>query len=1344
MAQLRTLSSVVVSIVSAILLLLPGTSLHAQYVDTEKTEQPLKELLLKLHDPSAREKSAVLMELAQRGGLRIVPVLTTFAIGDEPKLRTGAIAALGLIPNPGVADFLKRLALSSRTDLVDREGVVRALAEHGNQWAADMLYDLSSALPGRAGVLAGQLAAEKFPERTAFRKGLEEGRVDAAPEQENDAELAELLVHLFDPVLTQRRSRAALALAALGDQRCVPALEAAVVGSRGRVRTAALTALGVLPCPASSHVLARAMASRNLSRDEKNLAIQSLMLHRSTLSATLLLEYSLETGHEYEADVQTYVETMLPVRSVARTTSQSSPGAEVELLVDLLQGHSKRRRTLAIARAGELQAGILPALTARMRDPTVASLAITAVGRYDSAAAHNELGRFAADRSHPMPLRHQAAVALANRKNEKAGALLLKVHNRSTDEDFKEVVARLLTEHYPELARQSGTERIDKDRSGLVPMMLGCGVHGAVSMALISDVANPGQDKTIFLPVLGGAILGAGAPLLLTLDEEVHTSESVWVTTGGFWGLTDGLLLALALSGDGDGDFDRGLRWAEGFSLVGQLGGLAGSWLTRETLGRDPGMVGYMNSAAGMGTLGGLGLALMIEDPEPSTLGGLMLVGNVGSVLAAGVLGDTMRYSGQDYAQTASTMAMSTWAGGWLAEAANFEADTATIGGSLAGAALGFAGSSIIAAYTEPDYGMTGFLDLAFIAGNLGGLGIGMQWEDLSDGEAGAWMVGGGAASLVAAGTLGSDFKFSGDDNFQALSSTGLGAWTGYWGLSALRPDHDAAAGGGLLLGAALGFGTGSVLAAYRDTPAAQMTRHLGAFGTGSAFGAGLGLVVPGLEPRYAEAFSLLGGWGALSFSAALDEAVAYSDGDLALLTLGGTWGLWHGFALWKAGDGDDDSVLAGAALLGASTGLISSAALSQFVDWDAPRVGRAATGGTVGTVIGHGMGLLIPELEDSGLWSLALAGGWAGLLVEGLYVPPSEFTSGDYAALVAGPLWGLAQGALIGNSAGFTDDRLQGAMMVGAGIGYLSGEAFARAGNLQFKQVLFTELSSYSGTGLGAGLVLVAEGGSKTVTTVSSLTGWGAKFATGFFADKMEFRGDDAWEYLMGQGFGMWQGAGYASYAGGSDGQLGGAMLLGMSTGFFLPMLTNQLHDFSSWDDFLIFGGAAWGTWLGGWLPYAASSDDQSGMENDPRLLAALIGGDVGLVAAGLALSPLLDVSPVVVGWTELIGLGGMALGASGTAIFANSNEVIATGQIVGSVLGLVGGAILGMALDDGTSEDIARASAAAGDDSSRSPLRIGRFELPLFRPATFIAPPPAGTGSAPVILVGLETPLR
>jgi hypothetical protein len=227
-----------------------------------------------------------------------------------------------------------------------------------------------------------------------------------------------------------------------------------------------------------------------------------------------------------------------------------------------------------------------------------------------------------------------------------------------------------------------------------------------------------------------------------------------------------------------------------------------------------------------------------------------------------------------------------------------------------------------------------------------------------------------------------------------------------------------------------------------------------------------------------------------------------------------------------------------------------------------------------------------------------------------------------------------------------------------------------------------------------------------------------------------------------MGQGFGTWQGLGYAAYFDAGDRRTSGATLMGISSGFLVPMVLNQFGDFTPWEDFLLAGGIVWGTWFGVWSPYAYGDTDFR-MAGDPKLLGALIGGEVGLLATGLSLA--LGVSPETVGWTQLVGLMGMALGSSGTAIFSQDGPTVGTGMLVGTAAGLVTGAIWGEIRHQqhrqADSSAAVESSAMVGQTSS-SRRYSGAMPawLRSLRPASLIAPPPAGHDDQPVLLFGVE----
>jgi hypothetical protein len=306
--------------------------------------------------------------------------------------------------------------------------------------------------------------------------------------------------------------------------------------------------------------------------------------------------------------------------------------------------------------------------------------------------------------------------------------------------------------------------------------------------------------------------------------------------------------------------------------------------------------------------------------------------------------------------------------------------------------------------------------------------------------------------------------------------------------------------------------------------------------------------------------------------------------------------------------------------------------------------------------------------------------------------------------------------------------------------MGLVSGDIFARAADLDLSEVLFTELSSYAGCGLGAGIVLLDQDGSGTALALAgSLGGWGLKALTGLFAGRLQFRPNDTWEYFLGQGFGAWQGLGFSMIGGASDRQKGGGALLGLSAGFLLPMLSNQFQDFSFLEDVFIAGGAALGTWIGGWGMYALSDD------TDGTLLGALLGGDVGLLLAGLALSDWLGVSTWSTGWTQLTSMGGMALGVSLTAVLTSDSRTIAGGMALGSAAGLVAGVIWTALVDPPTETPAPVRSKPAPGRPADGPIPSGSARhglvpvVPL--PTFFLLPPPPGNENVPpAMIVGLQ----
>jgi len=626
-----------------------------------------------------------------------------------------------------------------------------------------------------------------------------------------------------------------------------------------------------------------------------------------------------------------------------------------------------------------------------------------------------------------------------------------------------------------------------------------------------------------------------------------------------------------------------------------------------------------------------------------------------------------------------------------------------------------------------------------WVAGGLVGWGLALQSEDFTSQSEAAWALGGSLGGLLATSLLGPRIELQGVDPALLASAVALGGWTGGFGLHAVRPDHDEAAGGGMMIGLGLGYGAGLALANAVDPTGRDLGLAWSGFGLGTAFGLGAGLSVPGLDDEVVEALMLGGGWAGLASLVAARDVLDMRRGDLPLVGLGAGWGLWQGLAVCSLAQADAARPFWGATLLGSATGAGLALAATPFVDVPSAQVGRASAGGALGGLIGAGAGLLVPEVNERGVTGAALAGSWAGLLLKGLYVPKAHFSTADALAIPAGGAWGLLQGHLVAEAVQVADQRAEGARLLGLGLGLAAGEAFARALDLQVAHLLLTEVSGYAGTGLGAGLMLLDDDSADgRVALGAALGGWATQIGAGLLADSLEYRSDDTWEYLFGQGFGLWQGLGFAAWADTSGRQAGGAALVGMAGGWFLPLAANQLVDYSAWEDLLIGGAAMWGTWLGGWAPYAFGGD------GDASLLGALVAGDAGLLLAAVALSPAVAVPSSTLGWCEVGGLGGLALGVSGTAIFSDDNRAIATGMLIGSGVGLVAGAVAGPWLSAGSSAKESASGAASGTPAAASGTaaaglpRLGEVTL---QPLTAVLPPPAGRSDAgPAWVMGVQ----
>jgi HEAT repeat protein len=1299
-----------------------------------------RQWLVELHSSDPAVQVEAIRGLAATGDARYQVVLLSLGRRAKGDVQTEAVAGLARHPTLPAALFLHSLVLDDKLDAGLRLTAVRSLAAQGISAAGDLLLDACLALAPTDPVASDveALMEQHYPDRALLLQAMRTGQPDRIAAKPDDPFLAEVLVLATSTATPSLRRQAIEALAKVGDLRALPVLKEALFSPFPDIQDAARNALQRFPGKDAAWPLAACVAAESLPLGTRLGCVRALAERDDKTAAENLLELSWVVGPLWDHDeglrssVNGLIRRELPRRhdGLRGDTAEDPVQADIELLIDLSQTISPRRTRQALQRAGSWPRSVVPALVTWVAVPDMTHLAYSALSSRSDDEGRTALLGLATRSSLPSPVRRQAVHTLAAQRTPEAGEALVLLGREATDPETSKWAIDNLAEFYPDLAVTSGLVTRKKDRSGLIPMAVAGGIHGGIGMTLFSEAVTPDEADMPILPFLGGAILGAGIPILLTLNDEVTTSQSVWVFSGGIWGLANVAALGVALS-DGGGIG----QWGYGASFGAQLAGLTGAWLTRKGPGSDWGDVGYTNLSWTLGSLAGLGVAFQQEHYSSRWMGGAVFTGGMTGLVAGGLLGRNLEFSGRDAFHTVTLSAMGGWAGGVGIPAAFGYHSNARAGGALIGTALGFAVGSALTPYTDVPVGMA-LTELAgFGVGNVMGLGLGMVLPDVGDRGRDGLMVGLGAATLaLAAATWDKTFYSAGDLTLMAAGTS----WGVYQGLAvaglAGTSSSEVKTGAALLSSSSFLVGTAALSQMVDRTPS-QVLGATGMGTTGALFGLGLGLTLPDLSDQGLWGLSFGAGWATLVPSLVLADRMTLTSGDASLLALGSSWGFYQGWGIRDAAGGTSERSLIGATMLGATTGLLSTVVASQFLDPTPRDVGRAATGGFVGSIIGYGLGETIPQLNRTGVMSTMLTAGWAGLMVKGLWIPPGDFGAGDYTAIALGGGWGAFQGWLLGRAAQFEGAQADGAIVLGLGLGLVGGELFARAKDLEATQVLLTELSSYAGSGIGAGITMMAGSTNTTVNALTTaLSGWAAKAGAGWLAPRLEFRADDTIEYLTLQGWGMWHGAALAMAFDAKEDTLEGAMLLGAGLGFAVPLVVNQFVDYTAYEDLLIAGCGVWGAWMGSWLPYAVGSDSKK------ILLWSTLLTDTGLVLGGLLLSPVIDMSRRRLGWIHVSGVAGLGLGSSMTAIFSSRGQSVAMGSVVGSAVGLVTGLFLTSGVRDREARPSLEEKKRSASRERQPEKRLSTDGFPLILPTVFPVPPPVGTDGPATLVYGVE----
>lgn len=415
-----------------------------------------------------------------------------------------------------------------------------------------------------------------------------------------------------------------------------------------------------------------------------------------------------------------------------------------------------------------------------------------------------------------------------------------------------------------------------------------------------------------------------------------------------------------------------------------------------------------------------------------------------------------------------------------------------------------------------------------------------------------------------------------------------------------------------------------------------------------------------------------------------------------AYLTSGMAWGAWNGIAL--AGSTlpvtAETRHWAAMGVGGMALGLGLTAWSWPHMDFEGGDVAVLNLGGLAG--LGGTLGALLMQKPTGNLhpaWALALLGSDVGIAAMVPLTRHLHFTGGDGMLTLFGTALGATQGALWGV---VIDDKVRrgnsedgrsfigGGFLLGASLGLIGGAAISQFTDYSPGEVItLGVLSAYAhGVGFGVGTMFATnESGPVSVLAPALAIGALGTVGAGLLAPRLRMSGGDVASLALGTVWGFGQGLGASLFLSErttiSGPKLIGIPLLTTSLGGLGGLALNHALDAGPIAVACSGAGAFWGAWYGTWIPLLANAELGTGG------LTMALAADVGLVGAALLASPLVGAPPLAFGLASLGGIGGAAFFSLGAALVTSDGKAINSANLIGTTLGLAGGAVAGVLLD-------------------------------------------------------------
>jgi len=901
----------------------------------------------------------------------------------------------------------------------------------------------------------------------------------------------------------------------------------------------------------------------------------------------------------------------------------------------------------------------------------------------------------------------------------------------------------------PDVWREEG---LDLPRGVRVGGVMAGSSLGLLAGALIAQRTEiePGDVGEMTLSLAAGDLLGAGIGLLgdLSHSNTMRLMQGVGISTWLAGSLRaphtthtrrDALLIAQLGAGGvlqgaflpdlwHDDGFDSGggsLR-AGGAMALGSTGLIIGSLIAQRTE-VAPGDVGEMSLALAAGDLLGAGIGLL-ADLSPTNTVRLMQGVGTATWVAGSLRAPYTVHTRRDAVLMTQLAAGGALQGAFLPDLwheEDFErGGRLRAGGAMALGSTGLILGSLIAQRTEVEPGDVGEMSLALAAGDALGAGIGLL-ADLGRSNTVRLMQGVGISTWVAGSLRAPRTRHSSRD---ALLMTQLGAGGVLQG--AFLPDlwreegadlaGSVRAGGAMALGSA-GLILGSLLAQRSEVAPGDVGEMSLALAAGDAMGAGIGLLA---DLSHSNTIRLMEGVGLAAWVAGGLRAprTHHSGRDALLMAQLAAGGVAQGAMLpdlWRSGDeGPTGAARAGGAMALGSAALVTGSLLAQRSEVEPGDVGEMALALAAGDALGAGIGLAA-ELGEANTLRVMQGVGTAVWIAGSLRAPATRYTGRDrrFMAMLSG--YGAFLGAWTpvwesGDLQQIKATQVVGGVLAGSAAGLIAGSLVTPQIDLGATAVGEVGLASagWSLFGAGLGLMIPVQDDRLPIILMQGV-GLAGTVGSSFLVDRTRYSTPDRVLTTLTVAFGTWQGVGTSLLLDASDRQIAGATMATTGLGFMAGATISQFIDLTQAEVWTLFSGSVWGAMLGV-VGANIARDAGSDLSTGEHVGITTLASDVGLGLGILALSPMLRWSAKRVGYINLFGLGGVALGAAiGGPIESRIGTQI--GVMAGSVAGLTTGIILtgwlglGEPKPEGASAptDPAGRPAAGGEFGSTSPTK-------------------------------------